>query len=345
MTAFSPHIEAKFDKVANCFRRQGGARHMASDMMEALFLGDPGFFLSLDDGVKYWLWRRTLLQRQGKNVLTGRLFPHFPIFKFDFNTCFPAQDQPTGRPYVVDASVKRGTYTYFYTCWRRKAFPSSKDGPQGPETSSELDLLGKFLWKSGFWASYGPLAEEISEQGARLRNVTIHNIILHLDIAYQKLHKREIKDRDDAMAYVEASAEFWIDENWKRPEAYVPTPAHHRGIVQNQQIPLIYPYAISTDEHVMGREPRIHRTHLPFSEDARPNWVIRLEQAMAKGNASGPHEHTIRPVTKEEADFMCQFLVLDDESNTIKDVEMVDTPGNDDFTGMMEDLDMVGLDL
>lgn len=167
-------------------------------------------------------------------------------------------------------------------------------------------------------------------QGALLRNVIIHNLVVHLDIAWQGLRTGKYKDRDDAMAYIEASSSFWNDMNWQHSEDYTPTPDYHRMVVQFQQIAQVYPYAVSIDPHVKQREPRIMRAHLRSPpEDDRPLWMIQLEEGIAKVEAGPKHEHCIRPITEEEADFMDNFLDYDAEHASEKsDAEMVHTPGH-----------------
>lgn len=311
-------------------------REMASDMMEAMFLGDPGYFLSLNDGVKYFIWRRTVLKLQGKHPLTGRLFPHFPVFNFDFRSPFLLRDPRTNKQYTVTSQVIRQTYAYFYSCWRRNAFPSSQD--ETPNNGQEPNNFNQqpdkpngqsfhmFLLHSKFWDQFGPVVAENSVQGARLRNDVIHNLITHLDIAFQGVRSHKIKDKDDALAYIEASAEFWSDPNWRHPEGYIPTPDYHRIVVHVQQIPLVYPYAISVDFHVREREPRFKPAHV----QSPPKEYITIVE----------HEDCVRPVTAEEAEFLDQFISYDAELNVDKDVEMEEEARHDTPSVVMTDLDM-----
>jgi hypothetical protein len=283
-------------------------------MMEAMFLGDPGYFFQLNEGVKYYIWRRTLLKLQGTHALIGRLFPHMPVFNFDFRTTF-RDIGPRGVPYVVTPHIRRGTYDYFYSCWRRRMFPSSQDDRQEPNNSEHQSnnpnhdkSFENFLIKAKFWDSFDPRVKENSAEGLRLRNAVIRNLIVHLDIAGQRLQKREFKDKDDAIAYIEASVEFWGNPEWQFPEDFVPTPDQHKRLQHAGQI---YPYAIAIDKQVKGREPRIRPNARSPPEDNRPVWQVQLEQAAA--NVAADNGSLIRAVTKEEADFMDYLFDYDYE--------------------------------
>lgn len=278
---------------------------MASDMMEALFLDDPGYFLTLDDGVKYFLWRRTMLKSQNKSIRTDRLYPGFPIFKFDFKNTFTKIDPRTGAPYIITETTERATYAYFYACWRRKAFPSDQeqgsaqepaDSTQHSTTADPHLSFNTFLTRAKFWDTFGPDVAENSMEGRRKQNAIHRNILVHLDLVSQGFGDRTGKDfkykhRDEVFSSIEDSSSNWGNPEWQHPEDYIPTSRELMHLVLN-----VYPYAISIDPHVKERECQIKRTRSTHA-DIRP--VLK--------NSMELHPKTQRPVTEEEAKIMEQF--------------------------------------
>jgi hypothetical protein len=292
------HLEAH----ASRFDVPGGAgRDIASDMMEAIFLGDPGHFLQLDEGVRYYVWRRTLLKFQGKEV-TDRLFPHFPVFTFDFNTSFDDTN------FVVPFDVQRGTYSYIYSCWRRKAFPSSQDDRQASSNPNPSITLSDFLDQHKFWDAFDPRAKENSAEGAHFKRSIFRNIALHMDFAGQKLEKREFKDPAEAMKYVEVSSEIWDHLDFAQlPATFVPTQGY---LKQLQRIDEIFPPAVTSDEGVEEREQIIHSTAQLEPENNKTGWETPLEQ-IALGIPTAREQQWMKSVTQEEADFMDELFDFD----------------------------------
>jgi len=81
--------------------------------MEAIHVGDPGWYLHLDNGLRFYIWRRAILKQKGKKI-TDRIFPNVPSFVFSF---------PTGNALESFGDRKRhATYGYFYDSWFHTQF-------------------------------------------------------------------------------------------------------------------------------------------------------------------------------------------------------------------------------
>jgi hypothetical protein len=97
--------------------------------MEAIHIYDPGWYLLLDNGLRFYVWRRAVLKQMGKR-LTDRVFPSFPPFKFNF-----ISGDMTGPP--GDRKC-HATYGYFYDSWYHTVF------------NSDTIAFGEFL-NIAFW--------------------------------------------------------------------------------------------------------------------------------------------------------------------------------------------------
>ncbi|KAE9977071.1 hypothetical protein EG328_002267 [Venturia inaequalis] len=294
-------------------------RSIAPDMMEAIFLGDPGHFICLDDGARYYLWRRTKLKMQGKSVLTDRLYPNFPPFQFDFTSTFNLPHPQTGRPFRIDHTNRHGTYAYFYYCWKRQEFPepgavdadrdSESKAFRRPANAAQIpntnkpSSLEEFLYRAGFWNEFGPDVCVGSPQGSRLRSAVLKNMIHHMDIAWHELTVHTGKNitlpngRDDVLAYLEASLPFWSDPTWKRPEGIPQTPTQYKMFHQSTQL---FPYILHVDRCVRQREAEIRRG-LASREGYIPPAQVQL--GLGKRKKSG-----LQFITLDEVDFMDEFL-------------------------------------
>lgn len=302
--------------------------------MEAIFLGDPGHFLCLDDGARYYLWRRAKLKMQGKSVLTGRLYPNFPPFQFDFTTTFHLPISQTGRPFKFNELNKHGTYAYFYYSWRRHEFP----GPGGADVDGDFEKSGdfgnafndahtsnaayerlpldEFLHKAGFWNELDPHFRAQSAEGNNLRGAALRNMMGHMDIAWHELalhtgkHITLPNGIADAISYLEASLEFWGDLTWKRPEGVSPVPRKFKVYHRDTQA---FPYIFFADQWVLQREGEVRRACVEGDGCISP----------AEGQLDWKEGRLgLRGVTMEEADFMDRFLDCGERVEEKGDVEM-----------------------
>lgn len=304
--------------------------------MEAIFLGDPGHFLTLDDGIRYYMWRRLTLKMQGKSVLTDRLYPNLPEFQFDFKTKFGHPHPQLGTPFLFTSQVKRGTYAYFYRCWRTHTLqgPNDKHPSAGISTVSR-DLadvaqnshangglsLESFLHTAGFWDEFGPGVYKLTDEGALLRSRVVSNMTTFMDIAWQEIMKATGKHvkfpngRDDAVSYIEGSMAFWGNPDWQCPADFTPTKPEAKIWHFTQTL---FPYVAYGDKYAQRREAEIRKT-LPELQDHTSSTQIRVEPKKKK-------ELGLRPVTTEEADFMDEILDYTD-CGEVEEEEDVDMTG------------------
>ncbi|KAE9978208.1 hypothetical protein BLS_000800 [Venturia inaequalis] len=199
-------------------------RSIAPDMMEAIFLGDPGHFICLDDGARHGTYAY-------------------------FYYCWKRQEFP--EPGAVDADRDSES----------KAFRRPANAAQIPNTNKPSSLE-EFLYRAGFWNEFGPDVCVGSPQGSRLRSAVLKNMIHHMDIAWHELTVHTGKNitlpngRDDVLAYLEASLPFWSDPTWKRPEGIPQTPTQYKMFHQSTQL---FPYILHVDRCVRQREAEIRR--------------------------------------------------------------------------------------
>jgi hypothetical protein len=97
--------------------------------MEAIHIEDPGWYLILENGLRFYVWRRAVLKHMGKK-LTDRVFPSFPPFKFSFFS-----SDVTG---ALNDITCHATYGHFYDSWYQTVF------------NSDTFAFGEFL-EMTFW--------------------------------------------------------------------------------------------------------------------------------------------------------------------------------------------------
>lgn len=161
--------------------------------------------------------------------------------------------------------------------------------------------LEDVLDAAGFWNEFGLSGLSRDESGGTrgLRKMLIDNLCCHMDLAWQEIqnptgnHLTLENGRDDVISYIEGSSAFWGDPNWIRPVDYTPTPVEDR---KWGSTPTLCPYVIWGDKHVREREVEIRKTHVQHTSPTQ----IRVDPEKKQWG--------LRPVTKEEADFMDQFL-------------------------------------
>jgi hypothetical protein len=89
-------------------------RAISSDLMEAIHLGDPGWWLLLESGLRFYLWRCAVLKQMGK-MPNDRIFPNIPSFGLSFPSSM------SGRGNLSDAKC-HATYGYCYDSWYKTIF-------------------------------------------------------------------------------------------------------------------------------------------------------------------------------------------------------------------------------
>ncbi|TID14582.1 putative squalene monooxygenase [Venturia nashicola] len=307
-------------------------RSIAPDMMEAIFLGDPGHFLNLENGACYYLWRKAKLMMQGKSLVTGRLYPNFPPFHFDFTSVFSLPHPETGGHFKSDINVQHGTYAYFYYCWKVQEFPDGVDahGDSGSkdcripakvdqnQNANKTPSLDEFLRKAGFWGQFGPEYCIASTEGDRIRGVVLMNMLGHMEIAWHELiHKTSRyvnfpNKRADVIPYLEFSMKFWTDATWKRPDGIPVTPKWFKHFRKDTEM---LPYFINADKYVQQREVEIRRAIANREEFVSPAQVQLDFEKERVG---------LRAETKEEAEFMDQFLDYTDCEETAEEREDIE---------------------
>jgi hypothetical protein len=89
-------------------------RAMSSDLMEAIHLGDPGWWLLNESGLRFYLWRRAVLKQLGKSP-NDRVFPNIPSFSLSF------PPELVGRGNLSDSKY-HATYGFCYDSWYKTVF-------------------------------------------------------------------------------------------------------------------------------------------------------------------------------------------------------------------------------
>jgi hypothetical protein len=155
-------------------------RAMCSDLMEDIHLRDPGYWLLIENGLRFYLWRRAVLKQLGK-TLDDRIFPNIPSFGFSFPF------NMIGREDLSDPKCL-ATYGYCYDSWYKTIF------------NQDVIAFNQFL-NITFWPNPRVPGDPMP---VGLRSTFDHASTMWLE-------SRNLKE---AMALLNAAAEtgFWFEE-------------------------------------------------------------------------------------------------------------------------------------
>ncbi|QDS74837.1 hypothetical protein FKW77_002835 [Venturia effusa] len=289
-------------------------QNIAPELMEAIFRGDPGHFLVLQDGALYYMWRRTMLRRQGISVLTGQLHPQVRGFKFDWR----AAPLPHPTP-----QMEHAIYAFFYYSWKKWARASIRaasgnnlgnpaNPAQDPSPNEQVTPLEEFLENVQFYDEFEHSVANMSGPVGRrnLRSLVSTNALVHMDLTWQELvntcNTGNISDspydRNDVISHIEAGSRSWADPNWLPSVDYTRSPRQLRTFTCT---PELLPYIAWATKEVLQREQIVGN----MLERER---VTQHASIISPSPDPWKDHRGLRPATQEEASYMDQFLKFDD---------------------------------
>jgi hypothetical protein len=270
--------------------------------MEAIHLGDPGWYLHLDNGLRFYVWRRAILKQKGKKV-TDRVFSNIPSLGFSF---------PTGNAQESFGDRKRhATYGYFYDSWFHTQF------------HSDPVCFGDFL-NHVFWPE---------------RRTPGGPMPLGFQTCVDFVAKKWITTRDvvDTEALLNAAAEtgFWFGE-----EAYRGWSNNTEPMVRKYQRHQIWKAVVVDDPGAEEREHLLHNSmrHQNVALNNQPNIPIiphtikqpKIVQRRTTARYSQQRETPkkgykhLRKLTPEESIALNEFF----DSDAASRMDMVESCGH-----------------
>ena len=183
--------------------------------MEAIHLGDPGFFIFITSGIRYFIWRRVCFShRLRKRGILQNGYGTIPTFKLNFKD--------------ANFNTMLNTYAYIYDSWFMHAF--------GTDATGLVD--GEKVWEEKFGRLTAAQNNNMDSATATRR------VDYFFAIAAQKWQIHP--SRCETEAYLEASTMAWFDDAFEIGELPKVT-RHKAGIYAAEAVFLAKPEDILDD--------------------------------------------------------------------------------------------------